>query len=105
MFIDTPSPPQSNPILQNYSVSWPFGQLLSDNVDLTAMPLVLFFFFFFFYLFIYLFFLRLITPWYFRVAPPLGALAKYNFFLVGRDYTMVKVSYAKVSTLKKKTLH
>ena len=31
-----------------------------------------------------------------------GALAKYNFFFVGWDYTMVKVSYTEVSTLKKK---
>ena len=34
--------------------------------------------------------------------PRFGALAKYNFFFVGRDYTMAKASYTKVSTLKKR---
>ena len=28
--------------------------------------------------------------------------SEYNFFFVVKDYTMVKVSYTKVSTLKKK---
>ena len=38
-----------------------------------------------------------------KMTPCFRALAKYNFLFVGRDYSMLKISYTKVSPLKKKT--
>ena len=37
-----------------------------------------------------------------KITPCFRALAKYNFLFVGRNYTMLKMSYSKVSPLKKK---